>query len=312
MQESIPHAAELSDPERDRWWNADYLRLLVSRWGLTGPQVVADIGCGMGHWSSLLLGALAPGSRLIGIDREGDFVARAPAAVRGRLARAEDYRVDFRRADATSLPLGNDEVDIVTCQMMLMHLADPKAALAEMVRVVRPGGLVVCVEPDNLFRCLGYDSLTEDRPIDDLVDEYRFWLCVHRGRLRAGLGNDSVGRLLPGYLSELGLGEVQVAMSDKAHRFGPPYDDPAQAAWVAQLKDWRAIWNYDLLRLNASFVESDAGWLDRRLDALTHHYRERAAAVERGGYHTCGARLMFVVWGRKPLSEVEGADARRA
>ena len=64
------------------------------------------------------------------------------------------------QGDATRIPLPNDAFDVVTCQTVLMHLARPADALRDMLRILRPGGLLACVEPNNLwnylvFSCIG-------------------------------------------------------------------------------------------------------------------------------------------------------------
>ena len=79
--------------------------------------------------------------------------------------------------------------DVVTCQTVLMHLASPLDALREMLRILRPGGLLVCVEPNNFWNYLSFTSLTEDEPVEVLVYRFEFWLRQHRGRLAAGQGN---------------------------------------------------------------------------------------------------------------------------
>ena len=58
------------------------------------------------------------------------------------------------RGDATEIPLPSESFDVVTCQTVLMHLAQPADALREMLRILRPGGLLVCVEPNNLWNYL--------------------------------------------------------------------------------------------------------------------------------------------------------------
>jgi SAM-dependent methyltransferase len=304
MAGDTPHSAEQFGKQRDYWWNPDFLSLLRSRWNLTGKKSVADIGCGLGHWSALLLGFLDPGSRLVGVDRETEWVTRAEASVRSRLAHPDNYLFDFRQGDAERLPLGDNEFDVVTCQTVLMHLADPKRAVAEMVRVARPGGLILCIEPDNFLNYFAYNSLTEDRALDDLVQEYRFWLCVHRGRIKAGHGNDSIGRLLPGFFSELGLEDVQVVLSDKATPFVPPYSTPPEKAWLAQVEEWHnqsaGPYDYELLCKYASSVIPDTEWVSQRLAALDTSFTRFVEAVDRGQYHAADAGLSFIVWGRKP------------
>jgi len=304
MDKETPHSAEQFGKQRDHWWNPDFFSLLCSRWNLTGKKTVADIGCGLGHWSALLLNALDAGSRLVGVDREEKWVRRAGASIRNRLDHPDNYELDFRQGDAANLPLKNNEFDIVTCQTVLMHLVSPKHGLTEMVRVARPGGLILCVEPDNFLNYIEYDSLTEDRSLDDLVDHYRFWLCVHRGRIKAGEGNDSIGRLLPGFFTELGLEDVQVVLADKANRIVPPYSTPSEREWLSQLDEWYStntgLYDYEKLRGYASLVEPNQEWIESRLASLNASHHRLMTAIEQGRYHTAGGNLLFVVWGKKP------------
>jgi trans-aconitate methyltransferase len=73
-----PHSAEYLGEQRDFWWNRDFLDLMAARWRLNEASSLADIGCGLGHWSRLLYSYLRPPARLVGVDREPRWVAEAP------------------------------------------------------------------------------------------------------------------------------------------------------------------------------------------------------------------------------------------
>jgi ubiquinone/menaquinone biosynthesis C-methylase UbiE len=64
-----------------------------------------------------------------------------------RLARRRDVRLALVRADARQLPLRGGSVDAVTLHSVLYLLPDRTAALSEIVRVLRPGGRVILLEP---------------------------------------------------------------------------------------------------------------------------------------------------------------------
>ena len=102
---------------------------------LGAPARVLDVGCGTGS----LLGVLAdaPGTmELQGIDASDIYAAAATT----RFAR--DARVYVRQGDAEALPFTDGIFDAALSQLVLQFVADPAAALAEMRRVVRPGGTV--------------------------------------------------------------------------------------------------------------------------------------------------------------------------
>jgi hypothetical protein len=100
-------------------------------------KVVLDAGCGVGWGSALLLSASA--RRVLGVDIDPGAVAdsrhRAPA---GR----------FAVADLAALPMPSAGVDVVVCFEVLEHTADTDRTLDELVRVLRPGGLLFVSSPN--------------------------------------------------------------------------------------------------------------------------------------------------------------------
>src|SRR5512136_1972590 len=72
-----PHSAEQFGPQRDFWWNRDFLDLMAARWRLREASSLADIGCGLCHWSRLLYPYLRAPARLVGVDREERWVVEA-------------------------------------------------------------------------------------------------------------------------------------------------------------------------------------------------------------------------------------------
>ena len=75
MDAKQPHSAEQFGPQRDFWWNRDFLELMARRWRLAEATSLADIGCGRCHWSRLLYPYLRQPARLAAIDREDRWVA---------------------------------------------------------------------------------------------------------------------------------------------------------------------------------------------------------------------------------------------
>jgi demethylmenaquinone methyltransferase/2-methoxy-6-polyprenyl-1,4-benzoquinol methylase len=105
-------------------------------------QTVVDVCCGTGDLAMAVL-RRAAGARVVGVDFSRPMLARA----RGKFARAGlAARATLVEADALALPLPDASADAATCAFGLRNLADAARGLAEMVRVVRPGGRVVVLE----------------------------------------------------------------------------------------------------------------------------------------------------------------------
>ncbi len=300
-----PHSSAYFGEERDYWWNDDYLDLLARRLQLDRVGSLADIGCGIGHWGGLLERYLAPDADLIGIDRDPANVAGA----RERFARRWPGRTArFIEGDALALPLDDAAVDLATCQTLLIHLADPAAAIAEMIRVTRPGGQVVAVEPNNLFNRIAVSSLTAEIPLDRRVEEAAIAMRQVEGRRRRGLGCEYLGDLLPGLFAEAGLEDVRVWLSDRALPLAPPYAAPEQRAQLAAIARWqaegsgpadRAEFAADLAAGGADAASIERGW-QLMLDGVAE--ADRAIAERR--YHAAGGGLFYIVAGRVPARPI--------
>ncbi|BCI50813.1 methyltransferase [Mycolicibacterium litorale] len=102
--------------------------------------VALDVGSGPGNVTAALGRAAGPGGLALGVDISEPMLARAVRAEAGP-------NVGFLRADAQRLPLRDESVDAVVSVAMLQLIPDPSAALAEMVRVLRPGRRMAVMVP---------------------------------------------------------------------------------------------------------------------------------------------------------------------
>lgn len=115
------------------------LRALVRR----SPEAILDLACGTGQLASRLSDRF-PHSRVVGCDFSAGMLQRA--ARRGA-------NVGWVRGDATCLPFADESFDTVTCTEAFHWFPDQEAALAEIHRVLAPGGwaLIALVHPRSTW-----------------------------------------------------------------------------------------------------------------------------------------------------------------
>lgn len=300
-----PHSADQFGAQRDFWSNRDFLDLMAMRWRLGEASSLADIGCGLCHWSRLLYPYLRAPARFAGVDREPRWVAEAPQHFRRAFPDVSPDLLTFVQGDATAIPLPDNSFDAVTCQTVLMHLARPLDAMREMLRILRPGGLLVCVEPNNLWNYLTFSSLTADEPVETIVRQFEFWLRYHRGKIAAGQGDHSIGDLLPGYFVQAGLTDIAVHQSDRACPLFPPYETAAQQALLQQEQQWKdsatGPWDREELRRHVLGGGGTENFFETVFAELREKFRREQQAVAAGTFHTGGGAINYLVSGRKPL-----------
>lgn len=191
-----------------------------------------DVGCGPGTITADLAERVAPG-RVVGIDRSAEVVALA-----GDHHRSD--RLEFRIADLMQLPFDDDSFDVVHAHQVLQHLDDPVAALVELRRVCRPGGIVAVRDAD-------YGAFTW-APGHRELDR---WLDLYRTIARRNGGEPDAGRRLLGWLHAAGFAEVEAGGSVWC------FASPDDRAW------WGGLWADRMTESSIADQLVDAGLASR-------------------------------------------------
>ncbi|NTW42039.1 MAG: methyltransferase domain-containing protein [Cellulomonadaceae bacterium] len=175
-----------------------------------------DVGCGPGSITADLARHVAPGE-VVGVDTSAAVLPLAQAY-------ADEAGVDnvtFRQADATALPFDDDSFDVVHAHQVLQHLQDPVAALREMRRVTRPGGLVAVRDAD-------YEAMTWYPPSAGL-DE---WLALYHEVAAANGAEPDAGRHLVHWAHEAGFDPADLTPGAGVWCYATPTD----RTW------WSQVW----------------------------------------------------------------------
>lgn len=140
-------------------YDALFVPALFAQWG---PRVAAaaairkgdrvlDVGCGTGVLACAAAERVGPQGRVVGIDPNEQMLA---------VARRKPFRVVWQTGRAEALPFENSSFDAVVSQFAIMFFESRREALAEMLRVLRPGGRLAVAAFDSLERVPGYFALT--------------------------------------------------------------------------------------------------------------------------------------------------------
>ena len=137
----------------DRYWRARAARYLALGTG----ETALDLGTGTADLSIVIIAQSGPGTRMIGMDITPEMLEQA----RIKLARLGlQDRIELRIGDAEHIDLPDNSIDGCCSAFMVRNLIDIKQGFREMLRVVRPGGRVVCLEishpPGKIFGALFY------------------------------------------------------------------------------------------------------------------------------------------------------------
>ena len=198
---NTPHA---SKPSYTMGYSDDFQKLLRRRNAETNaahllPYLrpglrVLDFGCGPGTISMGLAKAVEPGD-LHGVDMEESQISIALAA-----ARAGGHRnAAFQTADVTDLPFEDDFFDVAHCHAVLTHAPDTQAVLAEVRRVLKPGGIISSRE-------MFVDSSFVEPKIRDGWE-------VFAKLIAANGGHPQMGKELKRVFLEAGFSDVSVGVS---------------------------------------------------------------------------------------------------
>ena len=138
---TLPHAAsgertrlalmsELLDPIE---------RAHIERLGLRADWRCLEVGCGNGSIAQWLASRVSPAGHVVASDIETSYLAGLDSSC-----------LEVRQLDVLHSPIEESAYDFVVARAVLHHLPDPRQALERMVAALKPGGVLLSIEPDML------------------------------------------------------------------------------------------------------------------------------------------------------------------
>jgi len=224
----------------------------VSRLGIGPGWRCLEVGCGNGSISHALAARVAPNGEVVASDIDVSYVGdlKAPG-------------LEVRRIDVLHDEIEKGAYDFVHARALLHHLTPASKALSSMVEALKPGGVLLSVEPD-MTPC----TMTEPGSMRAFWQAWLEW-SVHSKI------DYFIGRKIPARLDELGLREV----AGEGH-----------AAWFNGGSDWATYWTSTMEELAPALVKS-ACFTEAMLEEFSKKYKDP---------HYWTSVITFTAsWGRK-------------
>ena len=293
------HSEEYFGDYRDYWYNFDFLELMAKRWELNKVNSILDVGCGQCHWTKLISTFLNPGTIIKAVDNDPKWTKENDDTNSFFSSKKMDF--NLIQASATELPFEDNTFDAVTCQTLLIHLKNPIDAIKEMKRVLKPEGILIFAEPNNLAISAIKDSLTSSYSIEELVENFKYSLIKEKGKINLGKGDNSFGDLLPNILNQLKLKEIKSFISDKTNLVLPPYETREMQAMISQITslEFEEFYDKETNEEFETFGTKFKGTLLNIKEKEKSTISNLKKSIEIGKYFSGGGFLMYLISARK-------------
>ncbi len=221
--------------QRKYLWRESTIERIASWLDLKSGITAVDVGCGLGYLGWTFWQHFGSDSTYIGVDCSIKLLREAQET---QPDWSEGGRACFVNSSAYTIPLPDECADRVMCQTLLMHLEFPEDAMNEMIRIVKPGGVIMCMEPDNISSSLSMVSNSVYSPsIKEKLEQFKMQLIWAEGRKKLGRGDWGIGAKVPEMMADRGLIDIDALFNDSPRFIHPPYETEVQKYSIEKMRE---------------------------------------------------------------------------
>ena len=211
-------AQKYLESSRKYYWTAEQLSEISKYFPVRKSVFAVDVGTGQGAFAFYLKSVLGVNSEVWGVDIDEKLIQHAR-----RISTANDISVKFEVASTYNLPFPSGSVDIMTEQLVLLHLKSPELALKEMYRCLAPQGVAVFIEPNNTAISLIDDSAKRQLTSEEYQNIVSLDFSYNRGKEALGEGDSNMGDMLIEHLQAFRILEIKLV--ERVDPIHPPYTE---------------------------------------------------------------------------------------
>ncbi|UCE23721.1 MAG: methyltransferase domain-containing protein [Candidatus Zixiibacteriota bacterium] len=298
------HYRHMLTAMRKYLWRDDTLKMIAAWLNLKPGMTAVDVGCGLGHLGYSFWPFFGKGGTYIGVDISPRLLDDAQKAAREWVKDGTAY---FLNGNATNLPVADNSADMAMGQTLLMHLADPVKGLSEMVRVTKPGGLILSIETDLLSSALNKPcSSLPPLSIEERLLTFNIHLHCHKGRIELGRGDSNTGVMVPHLMYEQGLTDIDARLAENTFVLHPPYDSEIMQHRLNSIRNQhldpdQTSFLDDKLREEFLAGGGNPSDFDRYMQIHDRARKLTAEQIDKGEFYMVGSSDVYIVKARKPM-----------
>ena len=215
-------------------WTPEQIDNLAKHFKLKPGMKLLEAGCGPALNLRNFGPYCLPGGELHAVDSNENMLSMAE-----KLINEEGLinHTKLHKSDIYKLPFRKGTFNITLTHLVLCRSAKPEAALDELIRVTKKGGCIAVFENASSggaesFWCNAFKTTMQQK-----FFKHEIYLRTLEGRKKAGSGDWSVGCLIPGWMEQRGLKNVDVRQCERVVWLAPPYKSKAQKAFLKHTRE---------------------------------------------------------------------------